>query len=567
MGARRDVWKYSGPGGSTCYPRRTLDLAGACRKPGVRSQLPSGPLGRQKRVSRYRFQMHIAMYVSEQACTRERERRALRIVMRRSDSHEGQTVRWVLVALLVGLILRSLIGVSEGGERPQSQAELYAEEAAELLRESKFSEAADKYQLAAREALKEPDGEGKAQKYLANDNFYRAMGIYNGAERSGFFAQADLDEAIQRAQQARDLFRQVRNQEGEQGAEGWRLFLVGVKNDKASRFKEAREDYEKARRVFIDLGESAPELKGTTQQFVTLAERGAIWAATMELIWNVEDYERKGGEINQLLADLKKRVSSEQRPFYEGLEALSRGQRLFLDFLEGEQTVGELGLPRCCQGPPRGRESAGGGRPALWGTERWPSARISPIHRRRMDRCDAGAAIPRAGAGGLAGKRRCGAGQDRVHRRGATVSGSAGRFRKGRLWRFHEQRHSEFLHPAARPSRNRGWSLRPDQSDAQRREVLPGGLFCHPGGHDFASIATPPEREICALDLAYRRNHWRLWPSGAGRPQRPEIVSERRLSSYEGGNDPTGVVVRRFLATWKNALPSASLRLQFAVSL
>ncbi len=251
--------------------------------------------------------------------------------MRRSRAVISRTVRWALVALLMQFIPPAGMGVAAGADRPPSRADAYANEAGELLGQGKFAETADKYQLAAKEALKEPGGEAKANKYLANYNLYRAMAIYSEAELSGIFAQTDLDDAIRRAQQARDLFRQVRNQAGEQAAEGWRLFLVGVKNDKGSQFREAREAYEKARRVFLDLGDSAPEMRENTRQFVSLAERGAIWATTMDLMWNIEEYERKGGEINQLLAQLKKRVSAEQQPFYDGLEALSRGQRLFLE--------------------------------------------------------------------------------------------------------------------------------------------------------------------------------------------------------------------------------------------
>lgn len=243
----------------------------------------------------------------------------------------GRIVGSLVLALLMELMAIDAIGLGESAEAPKSQAEVYAKEAADLLRESKFSEAADKYQLAAKEALKEPSGQGKAKKYEANYNLYRAMGIYGGAELSGIFAKTDLDEAIKRAQQARDLFRQVGNRAGEQAGEGWRLFLVGVKSDKESQFKEAREAYEKARQVFIELGENVPEMKETTRQFVTLAERGAIWSVAMDLMWNIEEYEKRGGEFNQHLAGLKKRVSPGQQPFYDGLEAFSRGQRLFLE--------------------------------------------------------------------------------------------------------------------------------------------------------------------------------------------------------------------------------------------
>jgi len=51
----------------------------------------------------------------------------------------------------------------------------------------------------------------------------------------------------------------------------------------------------------------------------------------MDLMANVAEYDMKGGEINQRLAERKERVGPEQRPMYDGLEALSRGQRLFLE--------------------------------------------------------------------------------------------------------------------------------------------------------------------------------------------------------------------------------------------
>jgi len=248
-----------------------------------------------------------------------------------SGARTSRTVRWIALAWLMSLMPPETTGLAQPAEPPPSQAEAHAKEAAELLGQSKLAEAADKYHLAAKEALKEPGGEGKAKKYLANYHLYRAMAIYSGAELSGIFGQADLEKAIQHAQQARELFTEVHNQQGEQGAEGWQFYLVGVKHESGSHFKEAREAYEKARRIFIDLGESAPDLKPTTQPFVNLAERGAVYSTTMDLMWNVDEYQIKGGEINQRLAELKKRVSSEQQPFVEGLEALSRGQRLFLE--------------------------------------------------------------------------------------------------------------------------------------------------------------------------------------------------------------------------------------------
>ncbi len=144
-------------------------------------------------------------------------------------------------------------------ETPGATAsEILAREAVELLRQSKFADAADRYQLAAKAARQEPGGESKVKRYLANYHLYRAMGIYSEGELSGHFGKADLDEAAKDAGRARDLFGQIGNRGGEQAGEGWRLLLVGVRHENERQFNEAREAYEKARGVFIDLGESAP---------------------------------------------------------------------------------------------------------------------------------------------------------------------------------------------------------------------------------------------------------------------------------------------------------------------
>ena len=56
---------------------------------------------------------------------------------------------WVL---LVFVIERMAVGEMLAAERTQSPADAYAKQAAEMLGQNKFSEAADKYQLAAKEA-------------------------------------------------------------------------------------------------------------------------------------------------------------------------------------------------------------------------------------------------------------------------------------------------------------------------------------------------------------------------------------------------------------------------------
>ena len=56
---------------------------------------------------------------------------------------------WILVGLLVQLVV---LGGVPAAERTQSAADVYVKQAAEMLGQNKFSEAADKYQLAAKEA-------------------------------------------------------------------------------------------------------------------------------------------------------------------------------------------------------------------------------------------------------------------------------------------------------------------------------------------------------------------------------------------------------------------------------
>lgn len=101
----------------------------------------------------------------------------MRIGVRRgSPAFRRTSGRILLVSLLIQLIALVGIGAAKGADRPPSRAEAYAKEAAGLLGKNKFAEAADKYQLAAKEAAKEPGGADKAKKYLANYNLYRAMG-------------------------------------------------------------------------------------------------------------------------------------------------------------------------------------------------------------------------------------------------------------------------------------------------------------------------------------------------------------------------------------------------------
>jgi len=131
--------------------------------------------------------------------------------------------------LLLSLLPHETTGLAQQAEPPPSAVEACLQQAHELLSQNKFAEVADNYLCASREVLKQPDGEHKAKEYLANYHLYRAWGLYSGGKLSGMFGRANLEEAIQRAVQARELWAQADNRMGERVAEGWHLYLVGVK--------------------------------------------------------------------------------------------------------------------------------------------------------------------------------------------------------------------------------------------------------------------------------------------------------------------------------------------------
>jgi len=213
---------------------------------------------------------------------------------------------------------------TEASDKIPPEARRYVKEATEFLSRNYFVEAGQRYIRAATEAEKYPGAERGAIQYRANAGLYASWGLYAKTNVSGMFGARDLDRAAQLAERARELWRRASNDFGEQAAEGWRLYLVGVQQGLASRYEEATQQFEKAREIFLRLEQTVPDVRDTTQPLISLTEQQLILADTMAM-WSDENAETRLGEINRRLNELGRRFPAE-RPVYEGIIKLARGQ-------------------------------------------------------------------------------------------------------------------------------------------------------------------------------------------------------------------------------------------------
>jgi hypothetical protein len=210
---------------------------------------------------------------------------------------------------------------SSAPETPQSKADACLDKAAEQTSQAQFSEAADNYVCAADEMAKIPGQESRSARYRANAHMYRSWGSYTQAGFTGSFGKANLDEALRQIELSLPLWREANFPVGEQLANAWQLYLTGVKTGLSGRYAESRDMFAKARAMFIAVGDQVPQVREMTQNLMRRAEDQTIFAEMMDLMSNRREYEKRGGEINQRLADLKQRAAPATRAFYDDLAA------------------------------------------------------------------------------------------------------------------------------------------------------------------------------------------------------------------------------------------------------
>ena len=232
-----------------------------------------------------------------------------------------------LAVASLGLAIHGVVVAQSAGSK--SRADVCVDTAAEMVKQNKFSEAADSYVCAADETAKLPGGVGRAARFRANAHLYRSWAIYTQRGVTGTMGRANLEDALSQVDRSLPLWREARFPVGEQLTEGWRLYLLGVKLGLDNRYAESRERFEKARAIFTEIGNSVPPLRDTTQWLASLAEDQTIFTSMMDLMSNRDEYGKKGGEVNQRLAELKERAQAAVRPYYDALERLFRAMRLF----------------------------------------------------------------------------------------------------------------------------------------------------------------------------------------------------------------------------------------------
>jgi hypothetical protein len=218
-----------------------------------------------------------------------------------------------------------LASVSNAESVPDDAATKCLTEARELLEHSKFLEASEKYLCASHETMRLGANSQKVTEYQANANLYRSWGLYAKTKVNGMFARSDLDREIQLAEQARDLWRRAQNRAAADSAEGWRLYLEGVRYAVDNNYSEARQRFEKARQSFLDLEERVPGISESTQPLVKLAEEQALSVSLAE-VWQRTDSATELGELNRKLSELGDRANPADRAVYEGIGELARGQ-------------------------------------------------------------------------------------------------------------------------------------------------------------------------------------------------------------------------------------------------
>lgn len=238
----------------------------------------------------------------------------------------------VILVLAFVLLLLAFWEAVDGASPPSAAtAERYLEEAKKLLAENKFQEAATKYYAASQEYAKIPREKKKAQLSRAHSHFYQGLATYQEMDMTGIMRDSYIEGSINAFEAAAGLYREIGNKIGAEASDGWRVYLLGVRNDLHENYAVARANYEKAFRTFLGLLEAAPEARETIQGFVSIAERGIAFSTAMEVMSDVERMRTRGGEINQLLEAAKKTSTPEFAPYWEALKLFIKGQRQFWD--------------------------------------------------------------------------------------------------------------------------------------------------------------------------------------------------------------------------------------------
>jgi len=213
----------------------------------------------------------------------------------------------VILALLGAAMAPCVVAAAD----PPSSTRVDAcfEKTSELRDQNKFAEAADTYVCAADEMAKLPGGQSRAARYRANAHLYRSWGVYTQLGVTGTLGRANLDIALRHAEQSQALFKAATFPVGEELATAWRLYLAGVKLGLDARYDESRAAFEKARRMFLDVGDRVPPVRETTQKLLALAEDQTIFASMMALLSRPDDYRKQGGAVRQRLTELGQRAT------------------------------------------------------------------------------------------------------------------------------------------------------------------------------------------------------------------------------------------------------------------
>jgi len=140
---------------------------------------------------------------------------------------------------------------STGTAKPPVEACL--DKAAEMDAQAKYDEVADGYLCAAEESAKLPSGEGRAARFRGLSYLARAWAVYTrGVTRT--LGRANLDEALRQIDLALPFLSRPDGLPGfDRLAEGWRLYLLGVKAGLAGKHAESRERFEKARSIAMEV--------------------------------------------------------------------------------------------------------------------------------------------------------------------------------------------------------------------------------------------------------------------------------------------------------------------------
>src|SRR5262249_4968592 len=158
---------------------------------------------------------------------------------------------------------------------------------------------------AADELAKLPAEAGRAARYRGLSHLARAWAVY-ARGITGTLGRANLEEALRQVDLAAPLLSGPGALPGlDQIAEGWRLYLLGVKTGLEGNTAAARSNMEKARRIAMETGNSIPPLRPQAERLVGLAQDQIEMILISQILTDRDTLQNRGGEIDQLLAELK----------------------------------------------------------------------------------------------------------------------------------------------------------------------------------------------------------------------------------------------------------------------